>query len=53
MHVFSVSMFSKIETCRARRRWLESLKRSRLMKISLIFVPGLASVGNECSDRLL
>ena len=49
----SMSMLRKIETGWARRHWIESLGRSKLTKISFIFVPGHAGVrGNERADRL-
>ena len=49
----SMSMLRKIETGWARRHWMESLGRSKLTKISFIFVPGHAGVrGNERADRL-
>ena len=48
-----MSMLRKIETGWARRHWIESLGRSKLTKISFIFVPGHAGVrGNERADRL-
>jgi glyoxylase-like metal-dependent hydrolase (beta-lactamase superfamily II) len=48
-----MSMFRKIENGWFLKQWLESLRRSKLTKICLIFVPGHAGVkGNERADRL-
>ena len=49
----SMSMLRKIEMGWIRREWLLSLERSRVAKISFIFVPGHAGVqGNERADEL-
>ena len=49
----SMNMIKRIEEGSIRREWLLPLKRSRLAKISFIFVPGHAGVqGNERADKL-
>jgi ribonuclease HI len=49
----TVYMLRKIEANWRHREWLESLRRSNLVCIFVIFVPGHAGVwGNEQADRL-
>ena len=49
----SLSMIRKIQTGQVRRSWLESIGRSRVIRVTFIFVPGHVGVcGNERADKL-
>jgi ribonuclease HI len=49
----SMNMIQKVQNGAIRRQWLESITKSKLSKVTFIFVPGHAGVlGNERADQL-